>query len=253
MGFLLGKFTKDTYIVLDIEPIPAEASEVSVSIQTEQWQFWFDTVALREKEGKKETLIGWYHSHPGYRPFFSGTDVTTTRLIKDNMKQLGFGIVIDHITTIVSGKLDIGAFNTWHKKYEGGVFKQQYNCNPDYKFKLRKGPLVKEFGANHADYYDLSTSVFKNSTDQALIEVLWNKFWKNTLARSPIFMESHQYVKQDQQAIDSISKANDTKQNLNNQQLISGEHKQPYNEGLNAAMDRNQGVVDEIVKNMLFN
>lgn len=24
MGFLLGKFTKDTYIVLDIEPIPAE-------------------------------------------------------------------------------------------------------------------------------------------------------------------------------------------------------------------------------------
>lgn len=32
MGFLLGKFTKDSYVVLDVEPIPAEASEVSVSI-----------------------------------------------------------------------------------------------------------------------------------------------------------------------------------------------------------------------------
>lgn len=35
MGFLLGKYTKDTYIVIDVEPIPAEASEVSVSITQE--------------------------------------------------------------------------------------------------------------------------------------------------------------------------------------------------------------------------
>lgn len=32
MGFLLGKFINDTYVVIDVEPIPAEASEVSVSI-----------------------------------------------------------------------------------------------------------------------------------------------------------------------------------------------------------------------------
>lgn len=35
MGFLLGKYTKDGYVVIDVEPIPAEASEVSVSINTE--------------------------------------------------------------------------------------------------------------------------------------------------------------------------------------------------------------------------
>jgi proteasome lid subunit RPN8/RPN11 len=29
---------------------------------------------------RKEIYIGWYHSHPGYKAFLSGTDVQTQRL-----------------------------------------------------------------------------------------------------------------------------------------------------------------------------
>jgi COP9 signalosome complex subunit 5 len=35
---------------------------------------------LNERVNKAENVIGWYHSHPGYRPWLSGIDVSTQRL-----------------------------------------------------------------------------------------------------------------------------------------------------------------------------
>lgn len=31
----------------------------------------------RQAAGRRENIIGWYHSHPGFGLFLSGTDVAT--------------------------------------------------------------------------------------------------------------------------------------------------------------------------------
>jgi COP9 signalosome complex subunit 5 len=39
----------------------------------------------------------------------------------------------------------------------------------------------------HADrYYQLDLTIFKTSLDSRLIDLLWNKYWVNTLASSPL-------------------------------------------------------------------
>lgn len=35
-------------------------------------------------------------------------------------------------------------------------------------------------------YYSLDVSIFKTSLDSSIINLLWNKYWVNTLAASPL-------------------------------------------------------------------
>lgn len=38
----------------------------------------------------------------------------------------------------------------------------------------------------HHRYYPLEISYFKSSTDSALLNLLWNKYWVNTLSSNPL-------------------------------------------------------------------
>ena len=40
--------------------------------------------------------------------------------------------------------------------------------------------------AAHDRYYPLEISYFKSSTDSALLNLLWNKYWVNTLSSNPL-------------------------------------------------------------------
>lgn len=66
---------------------------------------------LSDQVNKRENIVGWYHSHPGYRPWLSGIDVSTQRLYQQHQEPF-LAVVIDPIRTSVSGKVDIGAFRT---------------------------------------------------------------------------------------------------------------------------------------------
>lgn len=65
-----------------------------------------------EKVGRVQSPVGWYHSHPSYGCWLSGTDVATQEL-----QQLGYGafvaVVIDPVRTMTNSKLDIGAFRVY--------------------------------------------------------------------------------------------------------------------------------------------
>lgn len=110
MGYFSGRIEGNTYIVLDAFPLPVEGTETRVNAGREAEEYTARLDELSEQMGKKERVLGWYHSHPGYSPYLSGTDCQTQR----NMQMMGpmLAIVIDPINTDLSGKVNIGAFRT---------------------------------------------------------------------------------------------------------------------------------------------
>lgn len=47
---------------------------------------------------------------------------------------------------------------------------------------------IEDFGVHCKRYYSLSISYFKSSLDSRLLDLLWNKYWVNTLSSSPLLM-----------------------------------------------------------------
>ena len=45
---------------------------------------------------------------------------------------------------------------------------------------------IEDFGVHANSYYTLSTSFFKSSLDSDMLDLLWNKYWVNTLSSSPL-------------------------------------------------------------------
>ncbi len=45
---------------------------------------------------------------------------------------------------------------------------------------------IEDFGVHCKQYYPLEVSYFKSSLDSQLLDLLWNKYWVNTLSSSPL-------------------------------------------------------------------
>ncbi|XP_006860136.1 PREDICTED: COP9 signalosome complex subunit 5 [Chrysochloris asiatica] len=151
MGLMLGKVDGETMIIMDSFALPV---------------------------GRLENAIGWYHSHPGYGCWLSGIDVST-QMLNQQFQEPFVAVVIDPTRTISAGKVNLGAFRTYPKGYkppdEGP---SEYQTIP-----LNK---IEDFGVHCKQYYALEVSYFKSSLDRKLLELLWNKYWVNTLSSSSL-------------------------------------------------------------------
>merc|ERR1711956_44963 len=63
-----------------------------------------------------EPVCGWYHSHPGYGCWLSGTDVQTQMTYQSHQEPF-LAVVVDPIRTCAAGKVEIGAFRTYPEGY----------------------------------------------------------------------------------------------------------------------------------------
>ena len=75
--------------------------------------------------------------------------------------------------------MEIGAFRTYPADYTPpDAAASEYQPIP-----LEK---IEDFGVHADRYYALDVSIFKTSLDTNIINLLWNKYWVNTLAASPL-------------------------------------------------------------------
>eukprot|EP00929_Paragymnodinium_shiwhaense_P109437 TRINITY_DN75860_c0_g1_i1.p1 TRINITY_DN75860_c0_g1~~TRINITY_DN75860_c0_g1_i1.p1 ORF type:complete len:360 (-),score=98.05 TRINITY_DN75860_c0_g1_i1:181-1260(-) len=179
MGLMTGKVTADgTFIVLDAFPLPVEGTETRVNAGASANEFMVTFTESTEQVGKTERVCGWYHSHPGYGCWLSGIDVQTQALYQQHQEPF-LAVVIDPIRTCAAGKVEIGAFRTYPKGYTPPNEKpSEYQSIPLDK--------IEDFGVHAKQYYPLAIETFKNSLDQAILELLWNKYWIDTLSSSPL-------------------------------------------------------------------
>jgi len=178
MGIVQGKLENHGFIITDSFALPVVGSETRVNPGGDSMEYLLGYLELIKQVGKSENAIGWYHSHPGYGCWLSGIDVGT-QMLYQQWQEPWVALVVDPKRTINSGKVELGAFRTYPKDYkppdEGP---SEYQSIP-----LEK---IEDFGVHCKSYYQLDTSCFKSGLDSQLLDLLWNKYWVNTLSSSPI-------------------------------------------------------------------
>ncbi|VDO04168.1 unnamed protein product [Rodentolepis nana] len=174
MGMLVGKVAHETIIVMDTFPLMVEGTEVRVNPQEQAYEFIVQQVESMERVGRREKVLGWYHSHPGYGCWLSGIDVST-QSSNQRYQEPFVAVVVDHIRTLSFGKVHVGAFRTYPEGYkppdEGP---QEYQSIPMEK--------IEDFGVHCRSYYPLEVSFFKSSIEKNIINMLWYKYWLNSLS-----------------------------------------------------------------------
>uniref|UniRef100_A0A8C8YIX8 COP9 signalosome complex subunit 5 n=1 Tax=Prolemur simus TaxID=1328070 RepID=A0A8C8YIX8_PROSS len=182
MGLMLGKVDGETMIIMDSFALPVEGTETRVNAQAAAYEYMAAYIENAKQVGRLENAIGWYHSHPGYGCWLSGIDVST-QMLNQQFQEPFVAVVIDPTRTISAGKVNLGAFRTYPKGYkppdEGP---SEYQTIP-----LNK---IEDFGVHCKQYYALEVSYFKSSLDRKLLELLWNKYWVNTLSSSSLLTVS---------------------------------------------------------------
>lgn len=181
MGLMQGYVDGDTFVVTDAFRLPVEGTETRVNAQNEANEYLIQYLDLCRAQGRPENVVGWYHSHPGYGCWLSGIDVETEAM-QQQFQDPFLAVVIDPDRTINAGKVEIGAFRTYPSSHKpdqsGSVTSDGFQAVPLAK--------AAEFGAHASRYYSVEVSHFKSTLDSHLLELLWHKYWVQTLSQNPL-------------------------------------------------------------------
>ena len=180
MGLMQGFVENGALVITDAFRLPVEGTETRVNAQDEANEYMVEFPRLcREQGSRQENLVGWYHSHPGYGCWLSGIDVgTQAQWQKYNDPFVA--VVIDPHRTIAAGKVEIGAFRTYPEDYKpsGATGSESFQAVPLAK--------AEDFGAHASRYYSLEVETFKSALEAHLLDLLWNKYWVQTLSANPL-------------------------------------------------------------------
>jgi len=109
MGVMLGEIEDDyTVTCVDVYAMPQLAS--TVSVESVDPAFQLKMKELLALVGRKEQLVGWYHSHPGFGCWLSIVDITTQKSF-ESLNSRSVAVVIDPIQS-VKGKVVMDAFRS---------------------------------------------------------------------------------------------------------------------------------------------
>ena len=208
MGLMIGKLTAHTFIVTDSYALPVEGTETRVNAQAEAYEYMGAYTDSLQASGREETVVGWYHSHPGYGCWLSGIDVATEATYQ-KFSDPFLAVVIDPDRTISAGKVEIGAFRTYPDDY-----KPTNSSSDDDGGSYQTIPLAKieDFGAHSSKYYPLEVTHFKSTLDASLLDLLWNKYWVQTLSQSPLVANRDYGTKQMRDLAQKVGNYEDTVQ-----------------------------------------
>jgi len=107
MGLMLGEFVDDfTVRVVDVFAMPQ--SGTGVSVEAVDPVFQTKMMEMLRQTGRPETVVGWYHSHPGFGCWLSSVDINTQQSF-EQLTPRAVAVVVDPIQS-VKGKVVIDAF-----------------------------------------------------------------------------------------------------------------------------------------------
>lgn len=253
MGLMLGKVDGNTMIVMDSFALPVEGTETRVNAQAAAYEYMAAYIESAKTVGRLENAIGWYHSHPGYGCWLSGIDVGT-QMVSQQFQEPFVAIVIDPTRTISAGRVNLGAFRTYPKGYkppdEGP---SEYQTIP-----LNK---IEDFGVHCKQYYSLDVSYFKSSLDKRLLDMLWNKYWVNTLSSSTLLTNSDYTTQQISDLSEKLEQLAESQVGRIGGYFPSGDHdKKEEGKLTKASKDSSKttieaihGLMSQVIKNTLFN
>lgn len=182
MGMMTGKIVRNLFVVMDVYLLPVEGTETRVNAQSDAYEYMVQYLDLLKSVGIDDTIVGWYHSHPGYGCWLSGIDVATQSL-NQNFQDPYLAIVVDPIQSANQGKIEIGAFRTTPVGHVSSVASDSSTTGARKK---------RDLGAHSALYYPLDIKLFKSPRDEGLVDQILNKSWITNLVTSINFQRDYE-------------------------------------------------------------
>eukprot|EP01069_Polyplicarium_translucidae_P003514 Polyplicarium_translucidae@DN2334_c0_g1_i2.p1 len=176
MGLMLGEFTDDyTIKVVDVFSMPQSGNTVSVEAVDPAYQA--EMLEMLKRTNRPEIVVGWYHSHPGFGCWFSGTDVNTQQSF-EQLNSRAVGVVVDPIQS-VKGKVVIDCFRliTPHLLMFGHE-PRQTTSNIGHLTRPSITALVH--GLNR-HYYSIVINYKKSEEEQKMLLNLHKRKWGESL------------------------------------------------------------------------
>merc|ERR1711874_807137 len=176
MGLMLGEFIDDyTIRVVDVFSMPQSGN--SVSVEAVDPGFQTKMLDMLKQTGRPEMVVGWYHSHPGFGCWFSGTDMNTQQSF-EQLNSRAVGVVVDPIQS-VKGKVIIDCFRLiGQQTMMLGQEPRQTTSNIGH---LNKPTLTGLIHGLNRHYYSIAINYRKNDLEQKMLLNLGRKKWQDGL------------------------------------------------------------------------
>ncbi|ETO23496.1 hypothetical protein RFI_13682 [Reticulomyxa filosa] len=176
MGLMLGEFIDDyTVRVVDVFAMPQSGTSVSVESVDEVFQT--QMLDMLSQTGRPEMVVGWYHSHPGFGCWLSGTDVNTQQSF-EQLNQRAVAVVVDPIQS-VKGKVVLDAFRLINPQLVMmGQEPRQTTSNIGHLNKPSIQALIHGLNRN---YYSIAAAYRKNDLEMKMLMNLRKKNWSHGL------------------------------------------------------------------------
>ena len=177
MGLMLGEFV-DEYTVRCVDVFAMPQSGTSVSVESVDPVFQQQMLDMLKLTGRPESVVGWYHSHPGFGCWLSGVDCNTQQSF-EQLHPRCVAVVVDPIQS-VKGKVVIDAFRLINPQMlMMGQEPRQTTSNIGYLTKPSIQALIH--GLNR-HYYSLAISYRKNELEEKMLMNLHKRSWTRGLA-----------------------------------------------------------------------
>ncbi|KAK4792007.1 hypothetical protein SAY86_022442 [Trapa natans] len=254
MGLMQGKTDGDSIIVMDAFALPVEGTETRVNAQEDAYEYMVEYSQTNKQAGRLENVVGWYHSHPGYGCWLSGIDVTT-QMHNQQFQEPFLAVVIDPTRTVSAGKVEIGAFRTYPNGYKPPD-------EPVSEYQSIPLSKIEDFGVHCKQYYALDITYFKSSLDSHLLDLLWNKYWVNTLSSSPLLGNGDYIAGQMSDLAEKLEQAENQLAHSRFGPLMAPTHRKKDDDSQLAKITRDSakitveqvhGLMSQVIKDMLFN
>merc|ERR1719299_296584 len=176
MGLMLGEFIDDyTVRVVDVFSMPQSGN--SVSVEAVDPVFQTRMLDMLKQTQRPEMVVGWYHSHPGFGCWFSGTDVNTQQSF-EQLNPRAVGVVVDPIQS-VKGKVVIDCFRCLSQQMIMlGQEPRQTTSNIGH---LNKPTITALIHGLNRHYYSIAINYRKNDLEQKMLTNLGRKKWQDGL------------------------------------------------------------------------
>lgn len=176
MGLMLGEIVDEfTITVVDVFAMPQSGTGVSVEAVDDVFQT--KMMEMLKQTGRDQTVVGWYHSHPGFGCWLSSVDVNTQQSF-EQLNPRSVAVVIDPIQS-VKGKVVIDAFRSIPSQVlMMGQEPRQTTSNVGL---LNKPTIQALLHGLNRSYYSLNIDYRKTEKETDMLLNLHKKEWTSGL------------------------------------------------------------------------
>lgn len=176
MGLMLGEFVDDyTVTVIDVFAMPQ--SGTGVSVEAVDPAFQAKMLDMLKQTGRPETVVGWYHSHPGFGCWLSSVDCNTQQSF-EQLNPRAVAVVVDPIQS-VKGKVVIDAFRLISAQaITLGQEARQTTSNVGH---LNKPSIQALIHGLNRQYCSLAIAYRKTELEQSMLNNLHKRTWTEGL------------------------------------------------------------------------